>query len=281
MKIISVSIYTDKFEMIFHKSIDNMIKTEEALTISSFLNGLSNFARETFSHSLTRVDLETSWIDFIYSQEFIIVLVTEVPINLRERIVVVYDSIITEIEDFIKNLLHKKDFTLKDQSGIELLSTLLELKLSAIKKMKIRSITNSSDEMVNDDWQIDMGFVCEPSGVPIIYNSYGDSEVDPILVSSMLSMFSSFSNIEFNRKIRLIHLENIKLCFHYDEKLYILVVNSNTDLQKSIPDKIYVKVNKILEKLSIDVDDLYNSSANVTDDVLNEIMDLCILEYSI
>lgn len=282
MKIISISIYSDDYQILFQKNIDEALNTAEVLTISSFLNGLNKFARETFAHSLTRVDLETIWIDFIYSEEFIIVLVTEIPNNLRERIAVMYDKIILEMENFLHNILHKKGFNL-DTTGIELLSTLLEMKLSAITKMKMNSISNITEEIIDDDWEIDMGFVCEQSsGIPIIYNSYGGSEVDPILISSMLSMFSSFSHIEFNRRIRLIHLENLKLVFklgHSNERLYIMVVNSNTDLQKSIPDKIFVKVHKILNQIAQQIDELFNSTVDVDDDTMSEIMDTSILQY--
>ncbi|MCY3413287.1 MAG: hypothetical protein INQ03_16735 [Candidatus Heimdallarchaeota archaeon] len=245
MKIISISIYSREYELVFHKTIEKSLNEDRMEIISAFLNGVNQFGKETFSEDLRRVDMNGVWLDFLHIENYVIVMVIEIDLNYTEEENIVYDSVIEQIEEFIHGMLLDQSFSLETPDDMEFFSEFIEMKLQALQLGKINIPSNI--KLGSTDWSLDMAMVCESNGILIHDKKYSHRNLDPYLISMMLSTFQSFARIEFNFTLKKIHIGKQKLCVESSgDKIFTLIVSIGETNVKSMSTKTRNLIDRIL-----------------------------------
>ncbi|MCY3410118.1 MAG: hypothetical protein INQ03_00645 [Candidatus Heimdallarchaeota archaeon] len=262
MKILSITIYSRDFNLVFHKTIEQSMDEQTMEGITSFLNGVNRFGNEVFSEELRRIDMHGVWLDFLYIEDYIIVIVSEIESGISERENIVYDSIISQIEDFIHGMLIEQDFSFDNEEDMEFFGEFIQMKLDALQLGKV--LIPNEIEQAKDGWTLLMAMICDNTGLPIHFKTYKRLEIDPYIVSMLLSTFQSFARIEFRFELKNIHLGKRKICvFRSDGKLYVLVIDTEAKMEKSTSIKIQSTISRIMIEMANTKDE---ESDEITDD---------------
>ncbi|MCY3413448.1 MAG: hypothetical protein INQ03_17540 [Candidatus Heimdallarchaeota archaeon] len=279
MKIVAVTLLDHEFNQVFHNNFESKINSQHMIVISSFVNGLNNFGSSEFQGQLRRIDFSNLWFDFLQLENYYAILVIKVDQGTIHEDIFKANKMIEDIRNYIRKItIESETFSFENNYDVEMFSSLLGMYLSMFRDKRLEVVISDNDISQEINYNVDMAYICEPSGVPIIYRKYSTSRSDPVLISSMLSSITHFSNIEFNKKIRRILIGNTVLYFKHGENLlYIMVMSYDRDHYKVITQHIEYRIIRILDTLSETIDLLFDDGG-VDQNQLNEIVDEYIRE---
>ncbi len=284
MRIVALTILDPDFKQVFHNNFDSNINSKHMLTISSFLNGLHTFGNNEFHGNLKRIDFHNLWFEFLQIENYNIILVIKVEVeNISE--ILKYNKYIIDIKEYINKITTDNEtFSFENIYDVEMFNTLIGMYLKMFNTKNKRFDVNLESASYISDLTFDVNsvYICEPSGIPIVYKTYKmnrTQETDPVLISSMLSTINNFSNIEFNKKIRRILIGNSIIYFKQGiSLLYSAVITYSGDHYLKMTVKVEQKMYRLLDTLAETIDFLLDSDDSIDNATMVEILDEYVAE---
>lgn len=280
MRIVSIILLDRNYRQISQTQIDIDMGEKEAHTISSFISGINTFGTSEFEGNLRRIDFNDLWFDFLKFENYFVILIIKIePTKLMEENEK-YNKYISDLHAYISNTVNQNKFDFNNLREVERFNSLVKVYLSLFRHKRLEVILNPNNGS-SFEWEVEMAIVCDQSGIPFLDCIYTDKQhSDPIIISSILSTFFNFANVEFNKKIERIFLDDSTIYFKPSAQfLYVVVINNLSQNKKVISEIVEKKIHRLLNTMGDTIEIMYEMEDDDSEiDTIREVIDEYIRE---